>query len=1661
MTKRTAGGAATIGGTAFQVGVASWFAVKILAENHATPPFALPVDTTLRDILLETAQPTDDLKVSTFQGGQILVQVKTSLTLSPADSSPLASVIDQFVRQYQAGYTAPGSPQRPLDPSLDRLVLATSHAAPATIRDVLRGVLDTIRSTGHPTTLAEVVDVMSAGEKAAFDTVVRHVRRAWQATGAMPSESDVLSLLNLVYVISLDLRTDGPDRVVTTDLLRQVVLLDPTQADDAWITINHICMSFGLDRTGGDGAYFRGSLANVGIRTKVPPSYREPISRLQDYTRRRLTHLERLADIRRFGTRIKIDRPVAAEVGTMVEAGHLVVTGAPGAGKSGCLYELARRKLEARNDVVLLAVDLLKADTESALTRELGLPEAGGLAAVLENWPGDGPGYLVVDALDAARSELSVRVVCTALAEVQARAPRWHIVASVREFDLQYSRDLREIFEGAPHPQRRNDRFRRIRHIVVEKLDDSELTQVYAHAPDVEKLIQSGSIELGELVRNPFNLRLLCELLADETDSRRLTSVRTQIGLLELYWSRRVTDEDPTSLRSALLDKAIQLMVESRSLITSRVKVVQAFPAGGEALAHLLSQGVLTPADKTVAVADDDVSFSHNVLYDYAVSRLWLRNLDSDIIEKLTRAENQELLLSIRPSIVLSFQRLWHEDGERQRFWKRGLAFLSAPDMRPIGKILPGVVAAGEYRSYDDIAWLVEQIGRTNEERVAELISYTVNAAVTQNADAPSEHPLSGDGAPEWIRMARELSIAALQKTAWSIQSLVTHIIDKKTALTAEQLVHAGEAARRMLAHSLVTDRRFARTAIDVVCRTAESAPEESVRALGPCLTPEEVASHGHEQLWSMAQNLSTLVRVSPDFALRLVDAVFATSVSRDERVSMGAGRIFGVSMSKSDLFGTAAHAIVDNIRRVLFFDPVTATRMVLLIVQATVRREHSFVENAAVVHEVPFLGATAKIRLDGSYVWAAGNYLDHEDWWNSLNALAEHLQAVAAMPGHESRLREILTVIRDANELAIVWKIVLDAAYQAPATLGVAVVELLFSTAVLGSMETRTSAGNLIAVIYPHLTVEQRARVEAAILRISDETPRELEEHAQNRRDRMLGCIPSGLLATEAARSARHGIDAKGGPPPNTPDFWISSAEVLDEDESLRWHQVPVDLPQNRIIRDLTKEIRDFKPVEEQTGLSSEQIESIMPKVRELAEMARSAKQSNVHPQLAQDAHQYVIACCARLAQSVSLLAGVEAWSYVRDTLLAASNDPVPCYDPQQDVDWDSQSPSWGSPQPRIDAARGLIALVSKSLTDRHIVNVVQRLASDPVPAVRFQILTRMSVLWEVDRNLFWHLFWNVTRQEQRLGILDFFVKGLLLHMPGSERTAARKSVRLIYRRTRQRDHSNHLRRAYGLYVLRDVLWNDDATSWRYLRLFINFPLVFSPELSEIVRRCGELIVMENGKLTEEKNTRARTFGFGLLRWATCALRHEIVALHRSHGDRYESWPEAAVEQLRCAYQMLESVVRQVHFASGASEQRGRGAQVRTSDEDRAMADKRKRFAEEAGHLLDDLCQIEHVRIAHNLLQTLNFLSSNDPVTMFMRVHRSVTTSRRDGIQYEPIAADLVVEIIEQYLADHRSLLKTDRRVREAMLDILDLFVGPGWPRATRLTYRLEEVFR
>jgi hypothetical protein len=99
-------------------------------------------------------------------------------------------------------------------------------------------------------------------------------------------------------------------------------------------------------------------------------------------------------------------------------------------------------------------------------------------------------------------------------------------------------------------------------------------------------------------------------------------------------------------------------------------------------------------------------------------------------------------------------------------------------------------------------------------------------------------------------------------------------------------------------------------------------------------------------------------------------------------------------------------------------------------------------------------------------------------------------------------------------------------------------------------------------------------------------------------------------------------------------------------------------------------------------------------------------------------------------------------------------------------------------------------------------------------------------------------------------------------------------------------------------------------------------------------------------------------------------------------------------------------------------------------------------------------------VHLSYHLIQALEVFIPIDPPGVFTLIVQSVRASEKGGSSLEPMSANLIVRIVERYLADHREVFADPDRVND-LVDSLDVFVRAGWPEAQSLTFRLGEIWR
>jgi hypothetical protein len=79
----------------------------------------------------------------------------------------------------------------------------------------------------------------------------------------------------------------------------------------------------------------------------------------------------------------------------------------------------------------------------------------------------------------------------------------------------------------------------------------------------------------------------------------------------------------------------------------------------------------------------------------------------------------------------------------------------------------------------------------------------------------------------------------------------------------------------------------------------------------------------------------------------------------------------------------------------------------------------------------------------------------------------------------------------------------------------------------------------------------------------------------------------------------------------------------------------------------------------------------------------------------------------------------------------------------------------------------------------------------------------------------------------------------------------------------------------------------------------------------------------------------------------------------------------------------------------------------------------------------------------------------------VLLLVAEVVRAGSAQNYHYEQLAEELIVRLVERYLAEYRPMLRERLECHAALMEILDVFVRVGWPEAHRLTYRLGEIYR
>ncbi len=1530
--KRRFGGAAAVGGFNFQHAVAAWAACSVLAERADSPRWGLPPDVYFRAVRCETDHFVDDLLIETSDDGLIFLQITTSLSRSQDKDSKLATSIAQCVDQYTThSRSSAGSQARPMDSRSDRLVIATDESAPNWLRSEWPQLLGRFLQT---TTYSTLPDAANTAEDRTTVTIIEsHINRAWvETTGTVPTHDERRGFLSTLRFDFFELGADGRDRRAAMNLLRQSVLSDPTAAEALFTLLMQRCAEFANSRTGGTRLDLVKFLERQPepIRVRGPLSFEDDFAKLRDVSQQSLNQLYSLSTIRSPGDdhAIKIQRAAASVLKNAMRASNqgCLIVGEPGAGKSGVVYDFVDQLVKARRDVIYLSADRIASSTEHELRHEWSL---GYLPIeIIENWPGEGPAFVVIDALDTARSDASARFLRDLIGRVIALKSRWTVVASIRKFDLRYGQALQELFRGTPISTTFADtEFASVRHLNVAALDDDELEQVAKQSPELEKLLavarRSAHNALLVLLRNPFNLRIAASLLEDNDSIDELSAIRSQVELLDRYWQERViATDDGAHARELLCNLLCSRMAATSSLQASASDI----PANeSAALNQLKKSGVIIEwqAHSDAKPDRSTLAFAHNVLFDYACSRTLLRVPSSDVIEQIKA--QRRLVLSLQPSFVFHFQHLWNEDRARKRFWATALD-LQTKEVPGIAQLIGPSVCAENATTADDLAELLNALcsQETARKHAAEKgIQHLTGALLASYAACD----LVGNSAGPWCGFLRDVSRTLTSNTVSAVRVLTSVLADVATVMVGGQMSSVNEAACNLFYYTNADStlrQQIHPAAVEALCRTIAANIVASSKCVRLLISKESIEKGHLEGVNFLTYEIDSIFKSAPTLASEVYAAIFTAHEPPDRKVSMGNSKLFGLTSTVSQDFRGIKYQLGEKFAAFLIAAPIIAVETLCEVIEAYILHDRHYARRQEVTrfrvgsHECSFIP-------DYSYSWDSTDLCQYDPPVKMLDAFDSYLESLTSQDAAQERFVTILDVLLRRNKSAVLWRRLLRFGTAHPKPFGEILVPLATADVVQLNLDTRAQAGELLRVVVPKLSVDMREPVEMSIMALPKSKAARREEEGEQARDQLLGCLSRDILVTIAAQDRWNQLAEMSDSPANRTgmESFITERDGTDDDrlDDLEERGIPARAPANRYLRLQWQPIERFCQSFTNNVPNEDDVNQIWTQLLALDDAITNANDSEVHRVIRDEAICHLVAGCSCLGKNDGILADQSRTAFLTRCLVSASTHELPLFDEQQDRQY-SRLQYWGSP--RIEAANGLMTLGRKgALLDADVVASIRRLSQDQVKPVRHTIVFRLPSIYKSNADLFWELAESFAARETCNLILDDLIH-VMSRLPLKHLDRAERLTEQVFAKLPASQKDDEARQNCIYFFLHKYVDHNHARCGELLNEVINDPSTNYGEMGRLVGSLGT--PLKFGQMTPFTNNetvineRAWDIVNHLVR-AVVSDWNRVSAIVResSHASNYEAVDEDTRNLHAALYRILDFISNDIYFASGA----------------------------------------------------------------------------------------------------------------------------------------------
>ena len=1302
--------------------------------------------------------------------------------------------------------------------------------------------------------------------------------------------------------------------------------------------------------------------------------------------------------------------------------GNGVIIGSPGVGKTYLLNELRQNLKSAGIPHLLLPVDQLGDGTDETLQRELSYE--GNLIDKLKSVPVSGKkAILLFDAFDAARNEQTRKRFLRLIQHAIRDLKQWNVVVTVRTYDAKKSHELLDLFGNFDNTDLTQYHTKGIlcRHFTILPLKEDEIRQAFDQIPYLESLYNGGSEDFRQLLANPFNLWLLEKILKTSKKDLDSSQIHSEVQLLGLFWQRRVEVTSDEVYRLPILTQIARQMVHDHSLTVRLDNIDEDLgldqPARKTAWDELQSDEILVRVSST----RQRIAFSHNILFDYAISILLIddepRQLEDFVREDPSRP------LFLRPSLTYFFTRLWYYAPEN--FWKafwRVFRSSQSAHLR-IARLIPTSVIVNEIR---EIAQLNPLLGKLqNEEGIA-------NEAITRLLQLLRVLQIEHD--PLWSIFFDRVSAYLHPDFAWDLASLTSEMLERGTQPKNMDVINTcGRIGHRLLKWSWQEreNDRYERLgsywAIPLVAKTYGTNVEESRALLKKVLALKREDHFPMYDLTQLAEHIDKIWDDDPEFVGLIYRA--------------------GITSTRHQGYSMCQHWLVQHFPDFLRAAPLAATQAAIESLNRFIIGNYTYhpesVEPADSRRTFKFRGKLVHFVEDSSHIGDEGEALDEPI--EVADALFEFITELAM--SQDPLLDSLLDVFRDYVWVAFFWKRLLKTAAQFPDIFAPRLFELCTAKPMQIHYETSYNLALFLEAAASKFTSDQLRQIEESILTLPEEAEDNLD-FLKSRRNQLLAQIPPNLLLTDAAKTIREQMERENDVPVNQRpiSFVTISPELYTDEKQLQEQGIDTTTPENQKLQRFFGALDKFNSDWQNDKPTEEATELILPTLKEGYTSITENTEAN---KKVIDLLWYKLTDCTAILARVADNPESHLFAFCRQVLLDGAKHELPKPDPE----FDAQFNSVYSPFPRHEAAMGLLSLIFFH-PDAELLDAIEKLASDPVPSVRMVTAGRLFIVSAKAPEKFWHIVENRATHETNNVVQKRLYATLTRVVVENEEKTTHVMDKLLKHTPPPTEWLDPTDPFIALLMWLRI---DCENTWARKTIedtLFNDPIRFANTLNRAVFWVIKNYVVPKN-IETERAKRAIEWLSEVIDVVSDGIK-ELCTILKEHRI------EEVEKQLHDTYKVIDEVIVRLYFAV---------ARKRDGDEEpvEEIPDElRRRFYNEVKPLMarvidfvqDRESGVMFAETAHYFIKLLTRFLSCNPKEVLGLAEGVARSSKQSGYNFDSLAVRDVVKFVEIVLADHRSEVR-DGKGLEDLLKLLDIFIEAGWSDAIGLVWCLDEVFR